>query len=88
MDKTIDAFGRYPNSPCSLLPTINDCIPIEIIFEQSCAKFICQAYCTNALIHIDKDYIALSALSTISRGNSTFCDNHRYFSFLTYIIVS
>ena len=36
---------------CSLLPSINDCIPIEIILEQRCAKFIWSSInSTNTII--------------------------------------
>ena len=39
--KTIRRLWKLPNTThCSLLPSINDCIPIEIILEQRCAKFI------------------------------------------------
>ena len=41
----------YKVTHCSLLPFINDCIPIEIILEQRCAKFIWSSLnSTNTII--------------------------------------
>ena len=36
--KTIRCLWKLPNiTHCSLLPSINDCISIDIVFEQRCA---------------------------------------------------
>ena len=36
--KTIRCLWKLPNiNHCSLLPSINDCISIDIVFEQRCA---------------------------------------------------
>ena len=76
--KTIRRLWKLPNTThCSLLPSINDCIPIEIILEQRCAKFIWSSL--NSTYTIIKT-IALSAISSV---NSTFCDNYRYTSVLS-----
>ena len=74
--KTIRRLWKLPNTThCSLLPSINDCIPIEIILEQRCAKFIWSSLnSTNTIVKT----IALSAISSV---NSTFGDNYRYLSF-------
>ena len=74
--KTIRRLGKLPNTiHCSLLPSINDCIPIGIILVQRSAKFIWSSInSTNTIIKT----IALSAISSV---NSTFGDNYRYLSF-------
>ena len=69
--KTISRLWKLPNTThCSLLPSINDCIPIEIILEQRCAKFILSTFSTKNII------INIIALSAISSVNSTFGDNY------------
>ena len=74
--KTIRRLWKLPNTTqCSLLPSINDCIPIEIILEQRCAKFIWSSLnSTNTIVKT----IAVSAISSV---NSTFGDNYKYLSF-------
>ena len=74
--KTIRRLWKLPNTThCSSLPYINDCIPIAIILEQRCAKFILSSLnSTNTIIKT----IAFSAISSI---NSTFGDNYRSLSF-------
>ena len=74
--KTIRRLWMLPNTThFLLLPSINDCIPIEIIPEQRCVKFIWPSLnSTNTTIKT----IALSAIYCI---NSTFGDSYRYLSF-------
>ena len=52
--KTIRRLWKLPNTThCSLLPSINDCIPIEIILEQRCAKFIWSSLnSTNTIVRL------------------------------------
>ena len=64
---------------CLLLPHINDCISIEFVLGQRCAKFIWS--CLNS----SNTIIETIAISAISRGNSTIGDNSRYLSY-KYII--
>ena len=61
--KTIRRLWELPNTThCSLLQSINDCIPIEIILEQRCAKFIWLSLnSTNTIIKT----IALLAISSV-----------------------
>ena len=74
-DRSYNIYRILNTTHCSLLPSINDCIPIEIILEQRCAKFIWSSLnSTNTIIKT----IALSAISSV---NSTFGDNYRYLSF-------
>ena len=77
-------YGSYPIPlHCSLLPSINDCIPIDIVLEQRCAKFIWS--CLNSYNTINKT----TALSAISSGNcSTFFLRRRFISMkLIYKII-
>ena len=59
---------------CLLLPHINDCISIEFVLEQLCAKFIWSR------LNSFNTIIKTIAISAISSGNSTFGDNYRYLS--------
>ena len=74
--KTIRRIWKLINTThCSLLPSINDCISIDIVLEQRCAKFIWSYLIScNAIIKI-------TALSAISSCGSTFGDNYRYLSY-------
>ena len=73
---TIRRLWKLPNTThCSLLPSINDCISIDIVLEQRCAKFIWS--CLNSFNTI----IKTTVLSAISSGGSTFGDNYRYHSY-------
>ena len=58
-----------------LLIVFNDCISIDIVLEQRCAKFIWS--CLNSYNTIIKN----TALSAISSGGSTFGDNYRYLGY-------
>ena len=61
-----------PLSTLAINLQYSNCIPIEIILEQRCAKFIwSRLYSTNTIIKI----IALSAISSV---NSTFDDIDNY----------
>ena len=74
--KSIRRLWKLPNTThCLLLPHINDCILIEFVLEQRCAKFIWS--CPNSSITI----IQTIAISVISSGNSTFGDNNKYLSY-------
>ena len=69
--KTIRRLWKLPNTThCSLLPSINYCISIDIALEQRCAQFIWS--CLNSYNTIIKTI----ALSAISSGGSTFGDNY------------
>ena len=59
----------------SLLPSINDCISIDIVLARRCAKFIWS--CLNSYNTI----IKTTVLSAISSGCSTLGDNYRYLSY-------
>ena len=80
--KTIRRLWKLPNTThCSLLPSINDCILIDIVLEQRCAKFIWS--CLNSYNTI----IKTTALSAISSGGSTFGDNYRYLSYCITLVL-
>ena len=73
---------EMPNiTHCLLLPHINDCISIEFVLEQRCAKFIWS--CLNS----SNTIIKTIAMSVISNVNSTFGDNYRYFSYKYNIVL-
>ena len=57
------------------IASINDCISIDTLLQQRCAKFIWS--CLNSYNTI----IKTTALSAISSGGSTFGDNYRYLSY-------
>ena len=68
--KSIRRLWKLPNTThCLLLPHINDCISIEFVLGQRCAKFIWS--CPNS----SNTIIQTIAISVISSGNSTlnFC---------------
>ena len=67
--KTIRRLWKLPNTTHCLL------LPIEIILEQRCAKFIW------SIINSTNTIIKAMALLAISSVNSTFGDNYRYLSF-------
>ena len=67
--KTIRRLWKLPNTTHCLL------LPIEIILEQRCAKFIW------SIINSTNTIIKAMALLAISSVNSTFGDNYKYLSF-------
>ena len=73
--KSIRRLWKLPTTThCLLLPHFNDCISIEFVLEQRCAKFIWS--CLNS----SNTIIKTIAMSAISSGNSTFGNNYRYLS--------
>ena len=58
-----------------IIAHINDCISIEFVLEQRCAKFIWS--CLNS----SNTIIKTIAISAISSGIFTFGDNYRYLSY-------
>lgn len=80
--KMVRLLWRLPNTThCNLLPGINGSLPIDVLIDKRCLKFIWS--CLNS----ESSVVKLSALSATKTANSTFGDNYRFLS-CKYSIVS
>ena len=71
--KVVRRLWKLPNTThCKLLSTINSSLPIEIVLEKRCAKFIHSCLNSNNLI------IKTTSISAITNHRSQFGDNYRY----------
>ena len=74
--KVIRRLWKLPNTNhCNLLHTINNCLPIDVILEKRCAKFVWS--CINSKNNIVK------SISTSATSNpfSDFADNYKYITY-------
>ena len=64
-----------PKTHCNLLPTINNCLPIDICLEKRCAKYIWSC------LHSPNKIVKLIAMSARYCSFSGMGDNYRYLSY-------
>ena len=74
--KTIRKLWRLPyKTHCRFLHTINDCLPIDVLLEKRCLKFIVSCLQTSNKI------VSSITLSSIKHEYSVIGENYRYLSY-------